>query len=344
MKKYGIAAVLLAATIGTNAQTPNENWIARFPSMPSANALLSYDKDQRNPDGPKQNPLLPDLIETVDKVLDQIDEIIATSEEEATLAEEEALKQKLEGSGVSLSQFDKMTKGEQEALLRKQNGGLSDEDVRRLEEMSDDERAQYMNARGVDVAVKQKIEKQIQLKKKIDTHLAYKLEETAFVAGQTHQQSLSLITLKDALNYGDSLWMRKYAPNYRRLVEEKGYLQEQMEKNLSAADVTALQAKIRGNNKQIFDLENLFYAEYLPKYVRAVQSALEYIRETEIPAYRDWISAYEEAYKLTGDPRWKLRDAQTILPVEAYGRLLRSVERYDHNPYGQIFQTAGLDK
>jgi len=269
------------------------------------------------------------------------------SQEQQQAAAMQSAMSMLSDMGISASDVAKMRNGtmseaDQAALankmMMKATGGVSVDDIKRMENMTDAQRAAYMQQKGM-------TQKPAAAKGKISSQQAMQLQAVQSKGNETHQKSLQMCQLKETIASGESLWKQKYADNYKKLHAEFQELIAATSDNfnLTQEQQKANDARIESVKKQMFDMESSFYAEYIPKYIAAIQDGLNYVRNTEAPSFDEWKKAYDEAYQQTGENRWIMAASNASLPISTYCLLLKKVKDYNLNSKGETFESSSLE-
>ena len=381
MHKILVTTILLSATISATAQTSVKTLLDKFPALPSANTVITFDKQCRQlQDGEETPSTLSDYRQSViEKEKEIAGQLAATTQGQleqsaaTTLAEKvtglnitkgqmaqmnqeqqqaaamQSTMSQLSSMGLSASDLAKiqngtMTEADQQALVNKMmmkaSGGVSVDDVKLMENMTDAQRAAYMQQKGMTQAPTQQASAP---KGKISSQQALQLQALQQKGIEAHQKSLQMCQLKETIAGGESLWQQKYANGYKKLNAEFMQLVASSEDNLTDAQRNAVDAKIKNVTKQMRDMESAFYAEYIPKYHGAIQEALNYVRTTMTPAIEEWKKAYDEAYKQTGEQRWLFTATNMSLPIATYSTLLQKIETYNLNSKGEPFESSSLE-
>lgn len=380
MNRILVTALLLATTMGASAQSSIKEMLDKFPQMPSANAIIAFDKQCRQQEDAPST--LSDYLESVEKVENTItNQLMSIEQSNAEQRAAATLAEKVPGLDVSKGQMAQMGKDQQKAtamqsamsmlanmglsaddmakmqngtmseadqaalankVMSKMSGGVSADDIKRMEGMTDAQRAAYMQQKGLATTPSQMPSAP---KGKVSSQMVARLQAVESKGREMHQQSLQLIELKATRTQGEALWQQKYAAKYNALHTELAHLIAALTDNqrVTNEQIKANEARYESVKKQIVDIENAFYAEYIPKYHAAIQEALKFVREKEAPAFEEWKRVYDEIYQQTGDPQWKFSGATTLMPVTAYSLLLKKVEDYRKNSQDNTFEYISLE-
>ncbi|MBE6331649.1 MAG: hypothetical protein E7070_05025 [Bacteroidales bacterium] len=378
MNKIFFTTVFLTAAMSASAQTSISDFLNKFPTIPSAQKVIEFDKKCRQQSDGDKPTTLSDFVQSAEKteqeIVAQLGETDKTrltqvaastlsenvqglnitkgqmskmSQEQQQAAAMQSAMSMLSDMGVSASDVAKMrngtmTEAEQQALtnniMKKATGGVSVDDIKRMENMTDAQRAAYMQQKGM-------TQKPTAPKGKVSSQLALRLQAVQSKGNETHQKSLQMSQLKETIASGESLWKQKYADNYKKLhAEFQGLIAATSDNfNLTQEQRKANDARIESVKKQMFDMESSFYAEYIPKYLAAIQDGLNYVRNTEAPSFDEWKKAYDEAYQQTGENRWIMAASNASLPISTYSLLLQKIQNYNLNSKGETFESSALE-
>ena len=382
MNKIFFTTVFLTAAMSASAQTSISGFLNKFPTLPSAQKVLEFDKQCRQQSDGDKPTTLSDFVQSAEKTeqeivaqLGEADKTRLTQEAASTLSENvqglnitkgqmaqmsqeqqqaaamQSAMSMLSDMGISASDVAKMRNGtmseaDQAALANKMmtkvSGGLSVDDIKRMENMTDAQRAAYMQQKGMTQSPSQK---PTAPKGKVSSQLALRLQAVQSKGIETHQKSIEMCQLKETIASGESLWKQKYADNYKKLhAEFLGLIAATSDNfNLTQEQRKANDARIESVKKQMFDMESSFYAEYIPKYIAAIQECLNYVRNTEAPSFDEWKKAYDEAYQQTGENRWIMAASNASLPISTYSLLLQKIQDYNLNSKGETFESSALE-
>lgn len=265
----------------------------------------------------------------------------------------QAVKGKLAQYGLSEAdikkmQSGKMTKAEQDALTNKvkkqMTGGMDMNDVKFMQGMTDKERAQFMQQSGLAESTTAKMEENMK-NSKVSQATLKRIIATVKERDFTTKRVIEYKELAHVMEYGDSLWNHKYEATAASLRKKQAQLAAKLEelwvagahgKNVEA-QMKAVGEQGRQNQLDIWENENKFYAEYIPLYHRALGGMLDYIKGTVMSSYRNFKSAYDQAYKETGGQQWMLGEVQITQPVDFYASFLLAIAFYNKNPKGKQF-------
>ena len=209
-------------------------------------------------------------------------------------------------------QSGNLSEAEQKALADKmmaaQTGGLTTKDVEAMENMSDEQRKEFMEQSGLGASVTKKMnadkgkraasQKQYQLVTKM-TGLAqdeYSLQQKAYGMIETARKE------------GMDLFNRKYGK------ADASYLAEMQALAGPAEEDDAAAARLRATWTAWFTNRSRFYAEFIPMYRDAVVGAMDCSRAQILPLKRQRKEVMEQLYALTGSAEYALSET---VPFEA---------------------------
>lgn len=385
MKKV-LLLLTLTAVVSAKAQMTPEAWIASMPDLPSINQIIAEDKAYRNPDNEDPEMPLKDFLEAVDEAMksggeamgkvgsadlnhyknvlykEKVDGTNVTKGQFAHMSKDQqekvakqAVKGKLSQYGLSEAdikkmQSGKMTKADQQALVNKvmahQTGGMTADDMKFMQGMTDKERVEFMQMSGLAESTTAKIKEDMK-KAKVSQATAKRIisavEQMEFTCKRVSEHK----DLTHVMEYGDSLWSRKYEPSIvtmrKKFPPLAAKYEELWQKGAPKSQLQAVADQIHQIKINIWECENKFYEEYVPLYQREIGGLLNYIKGTMMSAFRSWKAAYDQAYKETKEARFMLSEAQITQPVEYYASFLRAIASYNKNLQGQVFDDEKTD-
>ena len=377
MKKILFSIVMLTTAMSVKAQMTPEAWIAQFPELPSINQIIAEDKAYRNPENEDPEIPLKDFLESVEGVMKSGAEMMGKigesdllhyknvlyrekvpgtdvtkgqmahmSKDQQKRVAQQAMKGKLAQYGLSEAdikkiQSGKMSKADQQALTSKvmahMTGGMTVDDMRFMQGMTERERAQFMQQSGLAESMTAKIKEDMK-KSKVSQATAKRIMGAVEEMEHTTKHVTEHKDLTHIMNYGDSLWNRKYKAKDEALHKRLGQLAAKLEElwvgqadggKDNRAAMKAIEAQAKQVKLEIWENENAYYEEYIPMYHREIGGLLGYVKGTMMSAYRSWKSAYDQAYKETKEAQWMLSEAQITQPVEFYAGFLGAIANYD---------------
>jgi hypothetical protein len=377
MKKMLISIAMLTTAMSVKAQMTPEAWIAQFPELPSINQIIQEDKEYRRPDNEDAEIPLKDFLESVEGVMKSGAEMMGKigesdllhyknvlyrekvpgtdvtkgqmahmSKDQQERVAKQAMKGQLAQYGLSEAdikkiQSGKMSKADQQALTNKVmahvTGGMTVDDMRFMQGMTDKERVQFMQMSGLAESTTAKMKEDMK-KSKVSQTTAKRIMGAVEEMEHTTKHVTEHKDLTHIMHYGDSLWNRKYKAKDEALHKRLGQLAAKLEElwvgqadggKDNRAALKAVEAQAKQVKLEIWENENAYYAEYIPMYHREIGALLDYVKGTMMSAYRSWKSAYDQAYKETKEAQWMLSEAQITQPVEFYAGFLGAIADYN---------------
>lgn len=377
MKKMLFSIVMLTTAMSVKAQMTPEAWIAQFPELPSINQIITEDKAYRNPENEDPEIPLKDFLESVEGIMKSGAEMMGKigegdllhyknvlyrekvpgtnvtkgqmahmSKDQQERVAKQAMKGQLAQYGLSEADIKKMQSGkmsqaEQQALTNKvmahMTGGMTVDDMRFMQGMTDKERIQFMQMSGLAESTTAKMKEDMK-KSKVSQTTAKRIMGAVEEMEHTTKHVTEHKDLTHIMHYGDSLWNRKYKAKDEALHKRLGQLAAKLEElwvgqadggKDNRAAMKAVEAQAKQVKQEIWENENAYYAEYIPMYHREIGALLDYVKGTMMSAYRSWKSAYDQAYKETKEAQWMLSEAQITQPVEFYAGFLGAIADYN---------------
>jgi hypothetical protein len=247
----------------------------------------------------------------------------------------------LSEADIKKIQSGKMSKADQQALTNKVmahvTGGMTVDDMRFMQGMTDKERVQFMQMSGLAESTTAKMKEDMK-KSKVSQTTAKRIMGAVEEMEHTTKHVTEHKDLTHIMHYGDSLWNRKYKVKDEALHKRLGQLAAKLEElwvgqadggKDNRAALKAVEAQAKQVKLEIWENENAYYAEYIPMYHREIGALLDYVKGTMMSAYRSWKSAYDQAYKETKEAQWMLSEAQITQPVEFYAGFLGAIADYN---------------
>ena len=375
MKKIIVMAALVAANLLAYAQMTPEAIMGSVPTMPSTAQMLNYYRVANNPNGngAPSNNVISNFLEAweaarknidennptgdniehkirnskvgsgIDKTVDEVENMSEAEQEAMAMA---AINKRMASYGLSQADLAKMQSGnlseaEQQALVNKmmaaQTGGMTTRDVQAMQNMSDEERMEYMQMTGLAESGSKKI-KENQPKLAASQRRADLLME-----GQKIDQQMKELTdkilmskKKEAREAGMKLYKQKYKAQYDQLEtaalnEIKGpcgwekYTQEDRPK------VEASCARLEAVRKQQYDLMCRFYSEYIPMWRNSVMGRMDMARAQLMPLAKQREKIGKELYEMGHEASYAAYDIYTFIAANTYFDLSRDVVDFELN-------------
>ena len=256
MKKILLVAALLTAMTARAQMTP-EAIMGSVPTMPSTAEMLQYYSDYTNPNGegvPDPN-VISNFLEAWEEARRNIDannktgdviqrrvmnskvgngtnksvkEVENMSDAEAEAMAKATMNKQLAGYGISQKDLARMQSGQMSEaemaalaskMMEKQTGGLNMRDIQAMENMTDEERMDYMQQTGLAESTSKKMQEN-KPKQAAQKHRAELTLEGQKLDRQMYDLSQELNDMKaNALSEGRELYNKKYKAQYDQLEE-----------------------------------------------------------------------------------------------------------------------------
>lgn len=335
MKKLFVTLFALAMLLPARAQMTPEAVMAMTPDLPSSAQLLRHWNEHNDPDR-KEAPdsdILNEFMEAWRDAQQQINEMQAkslapgakkTASQVSQMSESEAkalamstMKGRLSSMGLSQADVAKMQSGnlseaEQKALADKmmaaQTGGLTTKDVEAMENMTEEQRKDFMEQSGLGASVSKKMN--ADKGKRASSQKQYQLvtKMTGLAQDEYSLQQKAYGMIETARKEGMDLFNRKYGK------ADASYLAEMQALAGPAEEDDAAAARLRATWTAWFTNRSRFYAEFIPMYRDAVVGAMDCSRAQILPLKRQRKEVMEQLYALTGSAEYALSET---VPFEA---------------------------
>ncbi len=335
MKKLFVTLFALAMLLPARAQMTPEAVMAMTPDLPSSAKLLNHWNEHNDPNR-KEAPdsdILNEFLESWRDARQQIEEMQAkslapgaqkTASQASQMSESEAkalamstMKGRLSSMGLSQADVAKMQSGnlseaQQKALADKmmaaQTGGLTTKDVEAMENMSDEQRKEFMEQSGLGASVSKKMN--ADKGKRATSQKQYQLvtKMTGIAQEEYNLQQKAYGMIETARKEGLALFNRKYGE------ADASYRAEMQALAGPAEEDEAAAARLRAAWTAWFTNRSRFYAEFIPMYRDAVVGAMDCSRSQILPLKRQRKEVMEQLYALTGSAEYALSET---LPFEA---------------------------
>ena len=353
MKKIIITLFALAMMLPAKAQMTPEAVMGLTPDLPSTAALLNYWKNNNDPfhNEYPNSDLLNEFIEAWNAANDQIQDMQEktlapgmkknamaglvpgtnkTANEVANMSEAEAkalamstMKGRLSSMGLSQADFanlqrsdlsDEEAKAMASKVMAKQTGGLTAKDIEAMSQMTDEQRAAFMQESGLGESMTAKMN--ADKGKRASSQKQYQLATELISLGQKEHslQQKAIGMIESARKEGVALFDRKYRKADEQHREEIDRAAVVLDAAISEADVNAALARLHAAQSAWFNNMSRFYAEYIPLYRDAVAGAMDCCRAQLLPVKRQHKEVMEQLYALTRSAEYALSDS---VPFEA---------------------------
>ncbi|MBR1700008.1 MAG: hypothetical protein IJ714_09550 [Bacteroidales bacterium] len=368
MKKIIITFLALAMLLPVRAQMTPEAVMGMTPDLPTTAALLNHWKEHHDPlrEVAPDSDILNEFMEAWNAANDQIQDMQAktlapgmkrnamagkvagtnkTAGEIANMSEAEAkalamstMKGRLSSMGLSQADFAKLQSSnlsDEEAkamaskVMAKQTGGLTAKDIEAMSNMTDEQRAAFMQESGLGESMTAKMN--ADKGKRASSQKQYQLVTELTSLGQKEHslQQKAVGMIESARKEGVALFDRKYRKadaEYRAEISRAAWA---MENAISAADVKAAQAWMRAAESKWFNNMANFYAEYIPLYRDAVAGAMDCCRAQLLPVKRQHKEVMEKLYALTQSAEYALSDSVPFEASSMYFELSEKITEFE---------------
>ena len=368
MKKIIITLFAMAMILPARAQMTPEAVMGMTPDLPSTAALLNYWKNNNDPfhNEYPNSDLLNEFMEAWNTANDQIQdmqkknlapgmkknamagkmagtnktagEVANMSEAEAKALAMSSMQGRLSSMGLSQADFAKLQRSDlsdedakamASKVMAKQTGGLTAKDIEAMSNMSDEERAAFMQESGLGASMTAKMN--ADKGKRASSQKQYQLVTELISLGQQEYalQQKAVGMIESARKDGVALFDRKYRKadaEYRAEISRAAWA---MDNAISAADVKAAQAWVRAAESKWFNNMSRFYAEYIPLYRDAVAGAMDCCRALLLPVKRQHKEVMEKLYAITQSAEYALSDSIPFEASSMYFELSEKITEFD---------------
>lgn len=342
-----------------HAQMTPEAVMGMTPDLPSASALLQYYREYTAPYGngvsepnvistflEKWNEAQEQITEMRDKTLGSRKPALETadmSEAEAKKMAMSKMNSSLSSLGLSQADIAKMQSGnlseaEQKALADKvmaaQTGGLTTKDVKAMENMSEQQRQDFMEESGLGASMSKKMEAD-KGKRAADRKHTELVQELQRLSARAMDKQNEAIGKKDiARKEGKKLYASKYAKRIESLEEAMGQAirdgaGEEKYRNEDAGRVKEATDRFQALNKQRHAALCEFYAEYIPLWRDAVAASIDCCRSELLPVLKERQQVEEKLYSLTRSVEYSLSANTPFLASDLYFELSKDIVDFE---------------
>ena len=374
MKKIFVLAALIAANLWTYAQMTPEAIMGSVPTMPTAAQMLEYYRIANDPNGngaPSDN-VITTFLEAweeartniqennptgdnikhraknskvgngINKTADQVKDM---SDAEAQAMAMAAMNKQMAGLGLSQADMAKLQSGnlseaEQQALVDKimaaQTGGINTRDVQAMQNMSDEERMDYMQMTGLGESGSKKI-KENQPKLAANQHRTELVMEGQKIDAQMKELTDKILNKKnEAREAGLKLYKEKYKAQYDQLEEAalkeiKGPCGWTIFQKEEEPIVDASCDRYHAARKQQYDLMCRFYSEYIPMWRDAVTDGMDMARAQLVPMAKQREKIGKELYEMNREVSFASYEIYPFIAANTYFELSRDVVDFELN-------------
>ena len=353
MKKIVATLFALAMLVPARAQMTPEAVMGMTPDLPSTAALLNHWKEHHDPsrDEAPDSDLLNEFQEKWRAAQQQIQDMQAktlapslqrnamagkvagtqmTAKQAAGMSEADAqalanstIQGRLSGMGLSQADMAKLQSGnlseaEARAMASKamaaQTGGLTAKDIEAMSNMTEEQRAAFMQESGLGDSVKAKMA--ADKGKQASSQKQYQLvtEMTALAQKEQAIQQKAIGMIDAAQKEGRDLFDRKYRKTDEELGEAVHMASVALEEAMGEAAYKEALARLKAAKSQWFAHRSRFYTEYIPQYRDAVAGAMDCCRAQLLPLKKQRQEVMEKLYALTQSAEYAL---SASIPFEA---------------------------
>lgn len=370
MKKILITLVAAALAIPAMAQMTPEAVMGMTPDLPSTAALLGDWRAANSPgdvDVPDSD-VINKFMEAWNRANDQIHDMQAktlapslqrsamggkvagtnkTVSQVAGMSEAEAKAMAMSGlssrlSSMGLSQADfarlqgsELSEEEAKAMASKvmaaQTGGLTAKDIEAMSNMTEEQRAQFMQESGLGASMTAKMN--AGRGQRASNQKQYQLVTEMSRLGQEELrlQNKAQEMIESAKKEGIALFDRKYRKTDEAMQEEihQAVLAEEDTAGKGEAAHEAAMARVKAALIQWFEYRSKFYEEYLPSYRNAVAGAMDCCRAELLPVQRQRQDIQEQLYALTQSAEYALSENIPFHAAYLYFELSEKITDYN---------------
>ena len=370
MKKILITLVAAALAVPAMAQMTPEAVMGMTPDLPSTAALLGDWRAANSPgdvDVPDSD-IINKFMEAWNRANDQIQDMQAktlapslqrsamggkvagtnkTVSQVAGMSEAEAKAMAMAGlssrlSSMGLSQADfarlqgsELSEEEAKAMASKvmaaQTGGLTAKDIEAMSNMTEEQRAQFMQESGLGASMTAKMN--AGRGQRASNQKQYQLVTEMSRLGQEELRIQNKATnmIESAKKEGIALFDRKYRKTDEAMQEEihQAVLAEENTAENGGAAHEAAMARVKAACIQWFEYRSKFYEEYLPSYRNAVAGAMDCCRAELLPVQRQRQDIQEQLYALTQSAEYALSENIPFNAAYLYFELSEKITDYN---------------
>ncbi|MBQ9399864.1 MAG: hypothetical protein IJU27_04425 [Bacteroidales bacterium] len=370
MKKILITLVAAALAVPAMAQMTPEAVMGMTPDLPSTAALLGDWRAANSPgdvDVPDSD-VINKFMEAWNRANDQIQDMQAktlapslqrsamggkvagtnkTVSQVAGMSEAEAKAMAMAGlssrlSSMGLSQADfarlqgsELSEEEAKAMASKvmaaQTGGLTAKDIEAMSNMTEEQRAQFMQESGLGASMTAKMN--AGRGQRASNQKQYQLVTEMSRLGQEELRLQNKATnmIESAKKEGIALFDRKYRKTDEAMQEEihQAVLAEEDTAENGGAAHEAAMARVKAACIQWFEYRSKFYEEYLPSYRNAVAGAMDCCRAELLPVQRQRQDIQEQLYALTQSAEYALSENIPFNAAYLYFELSEKITDYN---------------
>ncbi len=371
MKKILLVAALLTAMTARAQMTP-EAIMGSVPTMPSTAEMLQYYSDYTNPNGegvPDPN-VISNFLEAWEEARRNIDannktgdviqrrvmnskvgngtnksvkEVENMSDAEAEAMAKATMNKQLAGYGISQKDLARMQSGQMSEaemaalaskMMEKQTGGLNMRDIQAMENMTDEERMDYMQQTGLAESTSKKMQEN-KPKQAAQKHRAELTLEGQKLDQQMYALMQEINGMKtNALDEGRALYSRKYKARNDELEEQAmqairdGAGWEKYD-DKDRPRVEAASKRLQGIRKAQHKLMCEYMGEFIPMWRDAVTNGMDKCRSQMMPLARQREKIGKELYDINKEAEYAQYDMYPFTAASFYFELSRDVVEFE---------------
>lgn len=373
MKKIFLSAMMLMSVMGVKAQMTPEAVMGMVPTMPSLAEMIRYQKEAMDPNPERemtQPRLYIDFLEALKNAREQADEQIkrnvgdvvehktlnakvagtnytvrqveGMSEAQQEQLGKDIMNQKLGSYGLSQADIAKMQSGnmseaEQQALANKmmQNmtGGMNMQDVRFMQNMTDEERAQFMQMSGLNESTQAKMREQ-KPKLQKDAKVTALIKEMIKCDKQAKEVTDKYLQMSEEVRAaGRTLYDRDYRPQLAQweAVKKEALAEGALSEKYTQADkpkVDAANRKFDNAQNQIWKIDCAFYEKYLPTWRDNLVKKMDLCRSQLLPIMQKKKEITDKLYSITKETQYASGAVYPFTAATAYLDTPEEIEQY----------------
>ena len=374
MKKIFVSAMMLMSVMGVKAQMTPEAVMGMMPTMPSLAEMIRYQKEAMYPNPKRemtQPRLYADFLEALKNARDQADEQIkrnvgdvvehktlnstvagtnytvqqieGMSEAQQEQLGKDIMKKKLGSYGLSQAdiakmQSGKMSQADQQALANKMmknmTGGMDMKDVKFMQNMTDEERAQFMQMSGLNESTQAKMKEQ-KPKLQKDVKVTALIQEMIKCDKQAKEITDKYIQMSEEVRAaGRTLYDRDYRPQlaHWEAVKKEALAEGALSEKYTEKDkprVDAANKKFDNAQNQIWKIDCAFYEKYLPTWRDNIVKKMDMCRSQLLPIMQKKKEITDKLYSMTKEPQYASGAVHPFTAAIAYLDTPEEIEQYD---------------
>jgi bisphosphoglycerate-dependent phosphoglycerate mutase len=213
-------------------------------------------------------------------------------------------------------------------VMMAQTGGISMEDIQRMEHMSDAERAQYLQQSGklASTSAKAQQNQPALQKQQQKTALVNKMQEYARQLSAGHNEYRAI--RERAVEAGRKLYNNSYKARYESLEAQKQQAIQEGALDEMSPNEAAYQ-RLKAADSQQTDLMCDFYRQYIPSYRKAIVDQMAYCKNTLLPAAKGHQQTVDELYRLTGEAQYAISATEVTATAALYLETPGALQDYE---------------